>query len=280
MQGKFNWPHAWLRLAGLMAIAALSAPGSASAGERFIIVASTTSTADSGLFDWLLPKFENQTGIDVRVVAKGTGQAIESAKRGDADVLVVHNRPAEEQFVAEGFGLRRDDLMYNDFLIAGPGSDPAGIKRRASAAEALALIAASGASFASRGDDSGTHKAEMKLWQQAGVDPTLGSGQWYKSLGSGMGATLNAASAMEAYVLTDRATWAAFGNKADLVVLVEGDPALKNEYGIILANPERFPHVKAIDGQAFIDWMLSPDGQGAIDAFRIGGAQAFFSAEE
>jgi tungstate transport system substrate-binding protein len=256
----------------IMATAALVAR----AEDRFIIVASTTSTADSGLFDWLLPKFEEKTGIDVRVVAKGTGQAIESAKRGDADVLVVHSRAAEEAFVAEGYGVKRYDLMHNDFLIAGPSADPAHIKGMVKASDALGAIAGSQAPFASRGDDSGTHKAEMKLWIAAGVDPSASSGAWYKSLGSGMGATLNTASAMGAYVLSDRATWAAFGNKGDLVELVAGDPALRNDYGIILVNPAKFPHVKAQEGQAFVVWMLSPDGQGAINAFHVEGQQVFF----
>jgi tungstate transport system substrate-binding protein len=269
-----------IRLLAALAAAYLSLARSAAAADRFIIVASTTSTADSGLFDWLLPKFEDKTGIDVRVVAKGTGQAIESAMRGDADVLLVHNRPAEERFVAEGFGVRRDDLMYNDFIIVGPSADPAAIKGLAKPDAALAAIANRQALFTSRGDDSGTHKAEIKLWEKAGLDPIAASGQWYKSLGSGMGATLNAASAMGAYVLTDRATWAAFGNKGDLAILVEGDPALRNDYGIILVSPARFAHVKAAEGQAFVDWMLSAEGQNAIDAFRVGGEQVFFAARK
>ena len=262
------------RVASLVVAAALVAQPAAA--DRAIVLASTTSTEVSGLFAHILPPFEAETGIAVRVVAVGTGQALKLAQNGDADVLLVHHRPSEEAFVAEGYGVERFDVMYNDFVLVGPGADPAGIKGLAGAAEALARIAASHAPFASRGDDSGTHKAERALWQAAGVDPAAASGGWYRELGQGMGATLNAAQAMDAYTLSDRATWLAFENKGALEILVEGDPALFNQYGVILVNPARHPHVDAAGGQAFIDWLLSPAGQGAIAGFHISGAQLFF----
>jgi len=250
--------------------------GSALAGERFIVVASTTSTQNSGLFRYLLPKFAKKTGIEVRVVAVGTRQAIRLAERGDADVLFVHHRPSEDAFVAAGYGVSRHDVMYNDFVIVGPKADPAGIRGTRDAAKALARIAAAAAPFVSRGDDSGTNKKELGLWKTAGVDPAAASGSWYRESGSGMGATLNTAAAMSAYTLADRATWLSFANKGDLVVVVEGDKVLYNPYGVILVSPTRYPQVKVKDGQAFIDWLISPEGQAAIAAFRIDGRQVFF----
>ncbi len=244
--------------------------------DRFIIVQSTTSTQNSGLFDAILPLFTDATGIEVRVVAVGTGQAIKNAANGDGDVLLVHARSAEEAFVAEGLGVERFDLMYNDFVIAGPAADPAGIAGMTDASDALAMIAQSGSAFASRGDDSGTHKKEQSLWLEVEVDPSEASGQWYQETGSGMGATLNIVAGMGAYALTDRATWIAFENKGDLEVVVEGDDALFNQYGVILVNPEKFEHVKQEEGLTFIDWLLSDEGQAAIAAYRLDGQQLFF----
>ncbi|MDT8344138.1 MAG: substrate-binding domain-containing protein [Thermohalobaculum sp.] len=253
----------------------LAAPR-AEAAERFIIVQSTTSTANSGLLDAILPGFTASTGIEVRVVAVGTGQAIKNAEKGDGDVLLVHAKSAEEKFVADGWGVERLDVMFNDFVVVGPASDPAGIKGATDAAAAMRRIADAGAPFASRGDDSGTHKAELKLWETAGVDVKAASGGWYRETGSGMGATLNAGVGMGAYVLTDRASWVSFGNKADHVVVVEGDPRLFNQYGVILVNPAKHPAVKAADGQAFIDWLTGAEGQKAIAGFKVGGEQLFF----
>ena len=250
--------------------------GPALAQDKFITVASTTSTENSGLFDYLLPIFQEKTGIEVRVVAVGTGQAIELARNGDADVLFVHHKPSEEKFVAEGFGVERHEVMYNDFVIVGPSSDPAGIKGDQDVVDAIGKIAAAEVPFASRGDDSGTHKAELALWQEAGVDVAGASGTWYRETGSGMGPTLNTAAGMDAYALTDRGTWLSFDNRQNLEILVEGDPRLFNQYGIILVNPEKHPHVKAALGQIFIDWVLSDQGQDAIGAFKINGQQAFF----
>jgi tungstate transport system substrate-binding protein len=246
------------------------------ADESFITVASTTSTDNSGLFDYLLPKFEEQTGIEVRVVAVGTGQAIALAKNGDADVLFVHHTPSEEDFVAEGHGVERSDVMYNDFVIVGPAADPAGIKGMEEVSAALEKIARNQVVFASRGDDSGTHKKELSLWEEAGVDVQDASGDWYRETGSGMGATLNTASGMNAYALTDRATWLQFGNRGDLEILVEGDTKLFNQYGIILVSPEKHPHIKKDQGQKFVDWILSEEGQALINAYEIEGQQAFF----
>lgn len=248
----------------------------AAAEDTFITVASTTSTENSGLFDHILPLFRDGTGIEVRVVAVGTGQAIDLAKRGDADALFVHHTPSEEKFVAEGFGVARYDVMYNDFVIVGPETDPAGVKGMTSAADALEKIADDEALFASRGDDSGTHKKELSLWKAARVDVDAASGTWYRETGSGMGATLNTASGLGAYALTDRATWLSFENKRDLAILVEGDPKLFNQYGIILVNPEKYPHVKAEAGQRFIDWILGAEGQKAIADFKVDGQQLFF----
>lgn len=243
---------------------------------RFIILQSTTSTQNSGLLDFLVPKFHAASGIDVRVVAVGTGQALRNARNGDGDVLMVHAKAAEEAFVADGWGVERFDLMYNDFVIVGPGADPAGVRSAERAVDALARIAASARPFASRGDDSGTHKKELELWQAAGVDVEGASGTWYRETGSGMGATLNVATGMGAYALTDRATWISFGNKGELEILSAGDPALFNQYGIILVNPARHPNVRAADGQAFVDWLLGEAGQAAIAAYRVDGQQLFF----
>jgi len=249
---------------------------SAVAADRFITVASTTSTENSGLFHHLLPLFQQGTGIEVRVVAVGTGQAIELAQRGDADVLFVHHKPSEEKFVAEGFGVARFDVMYNDFVVVGPRADPAGVQGMTDVAAALAQVAAKHVIFVSRGDDSGTHKLELSLWKAAGVDVLAASGTWYRAAGAGMGATLNTTSGLEAYSLTDRGTWISFKNRGNLAILVEGDRRLFNQYGVMLVNPKKHPHVKATDGQTFIDWLLSDKGQQAIAAFRIEGEQAFF----
>jgi len=262
------------RLLLLLALSVLTTV--ATAAERFIVVSSTTSTENSGLFGYILPKFTEQTGIEVRVVAVGTGQAIRNAYNGDADVLFVHHKPSEEKFVADGDGVERFDVMYNDFVIVGPASDPAGVSDMTDAPAALAKVAESESPFASRGDDSGTHKNELELWQQAGVEVEGESGTWYRETGSGMGATLNTASAMDAYALTDRGTWLSFENKGNLEVLVEGDPKLFNQYGVVLVNKEKHPSVKAEEGQAFVDWLISPEGQEAIGEFEINGQQAFF----
>ena len=243
------------------------------AAQEFITVASTTSTENSGLFGHILPIFQAETGIEVRIVAQGTGQALETGRRGDADVVFVHARAQEEQFVAEGYGVQRFDVMYNDFVIVGPNDDPAGLRNAADAASAMAAIAGAGASFASRGDDSGTHTAEKNLWKAAGIEP---AGAWYLSTGSGMGATLNTAAQVPAYALTDRGTWLSFANRGPLEIVFQGDPVLFNPYGIILVNPEKHPHVKAEQGQTFIDWIISDAGQAAIAGFQVGGEQLFF----
>lgn len=247
------------------------------AAQDFITVASTTSTENSGLFGHILPIFQAETGIEVRVVSQGTGQALETGRRGDADVVFVHARAQEETFVAEGYGVQRFDVMYNDFVIVGPSDDPAGVRATDSAAGAMAAIAGAGASFASRGDDSGTHVAEQGLWAAAGIEP---AGDWYLSTGSGMGATLNTAAQVPAYALTDRGTWLSFANRGPLEIVSEGDPVLFNPYGIILVNPERHAHVKADLGQAFIDWIVSPEGQAAIASFQVGGEQLFFPSAQ
>ncbi|MCB1504432.1 MAG: substrate-binding domain-containing protein [Hyphomicrobiaceae bacterium] len=266
------------KLVKLVAIAALAAGLStaAHAEDPFIIVQSTTSTQNSGLLDHILPMFKKKTGIEVRVVAVGTGQAIKNAANGDGDVLLVHAKPAEEKFIAEGGGVKRFDVMYNDFVIVGPKSDPAKVAGSKDAAAALKKIAAAKALFASRGDDSGTHKAELKLWKDAGIDVKAASGEWYRSTGSGMGATLNTAAGMGAYALTDRATWISFQNKNDLQIAVEGDPMLFNQYGVILVNPEKHKHVKVKEGQQFIDWLIGVEGQNAIRSYMIDGQQLFF----
>jgi tungstate transport system substrate-binding protein len=257
----------------LFAALAIAAP--AKADEKFITVQSTTSTQNSGLLDHILPKFTERTGIEVRVVAVGTGQAIKNAMNGDGDVLLVHAKAAEEAFVAGGFGLKRHDLMYNDFVIVGPVTDPAKVGGMKDAVAALNGIAAARATFASRGDDSATHKKELSLWRDAGLEVASASGGWYRETGSGMGATLNIAVGMGAYVMTDRATWIAFKNKGDFTVLVEGDAALFNQYGIILVNPEKHGNIKAEWGQAFIDWMLGEAGQAAIGSYSVDGQQLF-----
>lgn len=238
-----------------------------------IIVASTTSTENSGLFASILPKFTEKSGIEVKVVAQGTGQALETARRGDADVVLVHARAAEDKFVADGDGVDRRDVMYNDFIIVGPSEDPAHVGQASDAVDAMARIAGAKAPFASRGDDSGTHKAELTLWQAAKVEP---AGDWYNSTGSGMGATLNTASQIPAYTLADRGTWISFQNRGDLTLLFEGDPRLNNPYGVILVNPAKFPSVKEAEGRAFIDWLTGAEGQQAIADFKIDGQQLFF----
>lgn len=265
-------------IAAVLAAAGLcaAAPQPVVHAAEFIVVQSTTSTRNSGLLDHLLPRFTAESGIEVRVVAVGTGQALRNARNGDADVLLVHAKPAEEAFVADGFGVERFDLMYNDFVIVGPASDPAGVAGADDAVASLAAIARARAAFASRGDDSGTHRKELELWSETEVDTASASGGWYRETGSGMGATLNVAVGMGAYTLTDRATWIAFGNKGDFAIHVEGDVRLFNQYGVILVNPRMHPHVKAAAGQAFIDWMLGPEGQSAIASFRIGDRQLFF----
>jgi tungstate transport system substrate-binding protein len=257
-------------------VLALWTVGTARAEDKFIIVQSTTSTQNSGLFEHILPLFTKKTGIDVRVVAVGTGQALKNAQNGDGDVVLVHSKPDEEKFVADGWGVKRQDVMYNDFVIVGPASDPASIAGLKDAAEGLKKIAAAEAPFASRGDDSGTNKAELKLWQDAGIDPRPASGKWYLETGSGMGATLNTAVGKQAYTLTDRGTWLSFANKGDFKVLIEGDPKLFNQYGVILVNPAKHPNVKAKEGQAFIDWLTGSEGQAAIAGYKIGGEQLFF----
>jgi tungstate transport system substrate-binding protein len=267
-------PTRRLLLAAALA-AALLAPA-ARAEDRFITLASTTSTQQSGLFPYLLPKFKEATGIEVRVVAVGTGQALDIGRRGDADALLVHDKTGELKFVAEGYGVDRRDVMYNDFVIVGPTSDPAGVKGMKDAGAALRKIADAKAPFASRGDDSGTNREELRLWQADGIDPRKAGGNWYRELGQGMGPTLNASAAMNAYTLTDRATWAHFKNRQDLVILVEGDPKLFNRYGVMLVNPARHPHVKAAAGTAFINWLTSPEGQQTIADYRINGEQLFF----
>jgi tungstate transport system substrate-binding protein len=248
----------------------------AQAQQKFITVASTTSTEQSGLFKHLLPKFERKTGIQVRVVALGTGQALDLARRGDADVVLVHAKPLEEKFVAEGFGVRRFDVMYNDFVLVGPKSDPAKVGGAKDIVAALRKIKAAEVPFASRGDRSGTHFAELQLWKAAGIDIDKDKGPWYRETGSGMGQTLNTASGMNAYALADRGTWLSFKNRGDLAILVEGDKRLFNQYGVMLVNPARHPHVKKELGQAFIDWLISPEGQKAIADYKINGDQLFF----
>jgi len=268
-------PTRRLRLSAASGLALLAALPVAA--QEFITVASTTSTENSGLFGHILPIFTAETGILVRVVSQGTGQALETGRRGDADVVFVHARAQEDQFVAQGYGVQRVDVMYNDFVIVGPGDDPAGLRAAETAADALSRIAAAGMPFASRGDDSGTHVAEMTLWAAAGIAPT---GRWYLSTGSGMGATLNTAAQVPAHALTDRGTWLSFANRGPLEILFQGDPALFNPYGLILVNPDRHPHVKAGPGQAFIDWLVSDAGQAAIASFAINGEQLFFPAAD
>jgi len=253
---------------------------SAMAQDTSIVVASTTSTEDSGLFGYLLPLFKARTGIDVKVVAQGTGQALDTARRGDADVVFVHARSAEEDFLAEGFGVKRYPVMYNDFVLIGPKSDPAGIAGSKDILAALRTLKSKGAAFISRGDKSGTHIAELALWKAAGIDIAAEKGPWYKEIGQGMGAALNTAAAADAYVLSDRGTWLSFKNKSDLVIAVAGDKRLFNQYGVMLVNPRKHPTVKAALGQRFIDWLVSPEGQHAIAGYKIDGEQLFYPNAE
>lgn len=277
---EMNLPRAFWRLslawiAAATAAATLLAAQSASAQGTFITVASTTSTEQSGLFKQLLPEFTKATGIEARVVALGTGQALDMGRRGDADVVFVHDKVAEDKFVADGWGVKRFEVMYNDFVIVGPKADPA--KARGNdVIEGLKKIAAAGAPFASRADKSGTHAAELRYWKAAGVDPTQSKTTWYRETGSGMGPTLNTASGMNAYALTDRGTWLSFKNRGELEIVVEGDQRLFNQYGVMLVNPAKHPHVRKEAGRKFVDWVISPEGQKAIAAYRIGGEQLFF----
>jgi tungstate transport system substrate-binding protein len=250
--------------------------GAAVAQDKSILVASTTSTQDSGLFGHILPLFKARTGIDVKVVAQGTGQAIDTGRRGDADVVFVHAKPAEEKFVAEGFAVKRYPVMYNDFILVGPQGDPAGIKSSKDIVAAFKTLKDKGIPFISRGDRSGTHQAELNLWSIAGIDIARDKGPWYKEIGQGMGAALNTAAASSGYVLTDRGTWLSFRNKGDLVIAVEGDKRLFNQYGVMLVNPQKHPAVKQEPGQQFIDWLVSPEGQKAIAGYRINGEQLFY----
>jgi tungstate transport system substrate-binding protein len=263
------------RLAAAAAIA-VACCGSALAQDRSITVASTTSTEQSGLFGYLLPRFSEASGIQVKVVAVGTGQALDIGRRGDADVVFVHDKPAEEKFLGEGFATRRNDVMYNDFIVVGPRADPAHIAGDKDVADALRKIAAAKAPFISRGDRSGTHEAELRLWKIAGIDVAAAKGDWYREIGQGMGPALNMASSTNAYLLSDRGTWLSFKNKGDLAILTEGDKRLFNQYGVMLVNPAKHPTVKAKDGQAFIDWLISPKGQETIAGYKVGGEQLFF----
>jgi tungstate transport system substrate-binding protein len=251
----------------------------ARAQDRSIVVASTTSTQDSGLFGYLLPIFKARTGIEVKVIAQGTGQALDTARRGDADVVFVHARSQEEKFLAEGFGVKRFDVMYNDFVLIGPRSDPAGVKGK-DIETALKTIQANSAPFVSRGDKSGTHSAELALWKQAGIDIAATRGPWYREIGQGMGPALNIAAAMNGYVLSDRGTWISFKNRGELEIVVEGDKRLFNQYGVMLVNPEKYPSVKKELGQTFVDWLVSAEGQAAIAAYQIDGQQLFFPNAE
>jgi tungstate transport system substrate-binding protein len=264
-----------IRRALLLAAAALIA-AAVHAQQRFITVASTTSTEQSGLFKHLLPQFEKKTGIQVRVVALGTGQALDMGRRGDADVVFVHARPLEEKFVAEGFGVKRLEVMYNDFVLIGPKADPAKVIGGKDIREAFRRVKDARALFVSRGDKSGTHFAELEIWKAAGIDITKERGPWYRDTGQGMGPALNGAAGMNAYILADRGTWLSFKNRADLGIVLEGDKRLFNQYGIILVNPAKHPTVKKEMAQAFIDWVVSPEGQDAIAAYKIGGQQLFF----
>jgi tungstate transport system substrate-binding protein len=260
----------------LFFLAILAWCGGASAQDRSITVASTTSTEQSGLFGYLLPRFTEATGIGVKVVAVGTGQALDIGRRGDADVVFVHDRPAEDKFMSEGHGVKRYDVMYNDFVIVGPKSDPAHISGDKDVADALRKIAAAKAPFISRGDHSGTHEAELRLWKLAGVDVTSARSDWYREIGQGMGPALNMASSSNAYLLSDRGTWLSFKNRGELVILTEGDKRLFNQYGVMVVNPDKHPAVKAKNGEAFVDWLISPNGQQTIAGYKVGGEQLFF----
>jgi len=262
-------------LAAVAASVSLAAV-TAAAQEKFITVASTTSTEQSGLFKHILPEFAKKTGVQVRVVALGTGQALDVGRRGDADVVFVHDKPAEEKFIAEGSGVERKEVMYNDFILIGPKSDPAKIAGGKDIVAALKQVKAAQAPFVSRGDKSGTHAAELRYWKDAGIDIAADKGPWYKETGSGMGPALNTASSMNAYVLADRGTWLSFKNRGDLAILVQGDPRLFNQYGVILVNPAKYPHVKKAEGQAFMDWLVSSEGQQSIASYKIEGEQLFF----
>jgi tungstate transport system substrate-binding protein len=264
-----------MKLAAVL-LAFICSVAGASAQERTITVASTTSTEQSGLFDHLLPQFTKVEGIGVKVVAVGTGQALDIGRRGDADVVFVHDRPAEDKFMAEGQGVKRFDVMYNDFVIVGPKSDPAHITGDKDVVGALRKIAAANAPFISRGDRSGTHEAELRLWKEAGIDVAASRGNWYREIGQGMGPALNMASALNAYLLSDRGTWLSFKNRGDLAVLTEGDKRLFNQYGVMLVNSQKHPNVNARDGQAFVDWLISPQGQDAIASYKVGSQQLFF----
>jgi tungstate transport system substrate-binding protein len=262
-------------VAAALATAILTTP--VCAQDKSIVVSSTTSTQDSGLFGYILPLFKEKTGIDVKVIAQGTGQALDTGRRGDSDVVFVHAKSAEQKFLAEGEGVKRHPVMYNDFVLIGPKSDPAGIKGTKDVAQALKTIKDKQADFISRGDRSGTHIAELALWNKdAGIDIEKEKGPWYKSIGQGMGAALNTAGASNGYVLSDRGTWLSFKNKGDLQILVEGDKRLFNQYGVMLVNPAKHPNVKKEHGQAFIDWLISPDGQKAIASYKINGEQLFY----
>jgi tungstate transport system substrate-binding protein len=263
-------------IAALVAYALLLVASPTQAQTQSIVVASTTSTQDSGLFGHILPLFKAATGIEVRVVAQGTGQALDTGRRGDADVLFVHAKAQEEKFVADGFGVKRFPVMYNDFILIGPKSDPAGIKGKSDIVAALQAIKAKAAPFISRGDRSGTHIAELDLWKAAGIDIAKDKGPWYKEIGQGMGAALNTASASNAYVLADRGTWISFKNRGELDIVVQGDQRLFNQYGVMLVNPAKHPHVKKEQGQAFIDWLVSTAGQKTIADYKIEGQQLFF----
>ena len=264
-------------LIAAVAAAAVLFGAPVSAQDKSIVVSSTTSTQDSGLFGYILPLFKQKTGIEVKVIAQGTGQALDTGRRGDADVVFVHAKSAEQKFLAEGLGVKRYPVMYNDFVLIGPKSDPAGVKGMKDVAKALQMIKDKQAPFISRGDRSGTHLAELALWNRnAGIDIEKEKGPWYKSIGQGMGAALNTASASNAYVLADRGTWISFKNRGDLVVAVEGDNRLFNQYGVILVNPEKHPNVKKDLGQQFIDWLVSPEGQKAIADYKINGEQLFY----
>jgi tungstate transport system substrate-binding protein len=264
------------RFLALMTLVGLLVPSVALAQERSITVASTTSTEQSGLFGHLLPRFTAKTGIRVNVVAVGTGQALDVGRRGDADVVFVHDKAAEEKFLAEGFGVKRFEVMYNDFVVIGPKSDPARIAGGKDVLEALRKITADKAPFISRGDRSGTHAAELRYWKDAGIDIDQAKGSWYREIGQGMGAALNMAAAANAYLLSDRGTWLSFKNRGELSILVEGDRRLFNQYGVMLVNPAKHPGVKAADGQAFVDWLVSPEGQRTIADYKVEGEQLFF----
>jgi tungstate transport system substrate-binding protein len=261
-------------LVAAIAFCALAAP--AIAQEKSILVASTTSTQDSGLFDYILPLFKAKSGVDVKVVALGTGQALDTGRRGDVDVVFVHAKSQEEKFIAEGFALKRFPVMYNDFILVGPKSDPAGVRGSHDIVAALQKLKDKRTTFISRGDGSGTHIAELNLWKNAGIDIASDKGPWYKEIGQGMGAALNTASALDAYVLTDRGTWLSFKNKGDLVVAVEGDKRLFNQYGVMLVNSKVHPQVKEKWGQQFIDWLISPEGQRHIADYKVDGQQLFY----